>query len=169
MVQLKMMRRVTREGINKIAQLEQRSSQDSVKSYFVRIKKLFEDKLLMAQGDRQMTQRLFKRMSEFPFDYAQRLDEAKEMREAVKKANTAKSIIRNFIRNLKQLARHFEDSLVEISEEDERRAVRTYAQLASQQLKINFQNRALVNLMDEEIEMLQKLCDLWEDIMIKYT
>ena len=160
MVQLKMMRRVIREGINKIAQLEQRSSQDSVKSYFVRIKKLFEDKLLMAQGDRQMTQRLFKRMSEFPFDYAQRLDEAKEMREAVKKANTAKSIIRNFIRNLKQLARHFEDSLVEISEEDERRAVRTYAQLASQQLKINFQNRALVNLMDEEIEMLQKLCDL---------
>ena len=169
MVQLKMMRRAIREGINKIAQLEQRSSQDSVKSYFVRIKKLFEDKLLMAQGDRQMTQRLFKRMSEFPFDYAQRLDEAKEMREAVKKANTAKSIIRNFIRNLKQLARHFEDSLVEISEEDERRAVRTYAQLASQQLKINFQNRALVNLMDEEIEMLQKLCDLWEDIMIKYT
>ena len=169
MVQLKMMRRVIREGINKIAQLEQRSSQDSVKSYFVRIKKLFEDKLLMAQGDRQMTQRLFKRMSEFPFNYAQRLDEAKEMREAVKKANTAKSIIRNFIRNLKQLARHFEDSLVEISEEDERRAVRTYAQLASQQLKINFQNRALVNLMDEEIEMLQKLCDLWEDIMIKYT
>ena len=67
------------------------------------------------------------------------------------------------------MARHFEDSLVEISEEDERRAVRTYAQLASQQLKINFQNRALVNLMDEEIEMLQKLCDLWEDIMIKYT
>ena len=169
MVQLKMMRSFIREGINKIAQLEQRSSQDSVKSYFVRIKKLFEDKLLMAQGDRQMTQRLFKRMSEFPFNYAQRLDEAKEMREAVKKANTAKSIIRNFIRNLKQLAIHFEDSLVEISEEDERRAVRTYAQLASQQLKINFQNRALVNLMDEEIEMLQKLCDLWEDIMIKYT
>ena len=169
MVQLKIMRRFIWEGINKIAQLEQRSSQDSVKSYFVRIKKLFEDKLLMAQGDRQMTQRLFKRMSEFPFNYAQRLDEAKEMREAVKKENTVKWIIRNFIRNLKQLAIHFEDSLVEISEEDERRAVRTYAQLASQQLKINFQNKALVNLMDEEIEMLQKLCDLWEDIMIKYT
>ena len=85
MVQLKTMRRFIREGINKIAQLEQRSSQDSVKSYFVRIKKLFEDKLLMAQGDRQMTQRLFKRMSEFPFNYAQRLDEAKEMREVVNK------------------------------------------------------------------------------------
>ena len=169
MVQLKMMRRFIREGINKIAQLEQRSSQDSVKSYFVRIKKLFEDKLLMAQGDRQMTQRLFKRMSEFPFNYAQRLDEAKEMREAVKKENTVKSIIRNFIRNLKQLAIHFEDSLVEISEEDERRAVQTYAQLANQQLKINSQNRAVVNLMDEEIEMLQKLCDLWEDILIKFT
>ena len=163
------MRRFIWEGINKIAQLEQRSSQDSVKSYFVRIKKLFEDKLLMAQGDRQMTQRLFKRMSEFPFNYAQRLDEAKEMREAVKKENTVKWIIRNFIRNLKQLAIHFEDSLVEISEEDERRAVQTYAQLANQQLKINSQNKAVVNLMDEEIEMLQKLCDLWEDIMIKYT
>lgn len=169
MVQLKTMRRFIREGIHKIAQLEQRSSQDSVKSYFVRIKKLFEDKLLMAQGDRQMTQRLFKRMSEFPFNYAQRLDEAKEMREAVKKENTVKSIIRNFIRNLKQLAIHFEDSLVEISEEDERRAVQTYAQLANQQLKINSQNRAVVNLMDEEIEMLQKLCDLWEDILIKFT
>ena len=116
-----------------------------------------------------MTQRLFKRMSEFPFNYAQRLDEAKEMREAVKKENTVKWIIRNFIRNLKQLAIHFEDSLVEISEEDERRAVQTYAQLANQQLKINSQNKAVVNLMDEEIEMLQKLCDLWEDIMIKYT
>ena len=169
MVQLKTMRRFIREGINEIAQHEQRSSQDSVKSYFVRIKKLFEDKLLMAQGDRQMTQRLFKRMSEFPFNYAQRLDEAKEMREAVKKENTVKSIIRNFIRNLKQLAIHFEDSLVEISEEDERRAVQTYAQLANQQLKINSQNRAVVNLMDEEIEMLQKLCDLWEDILIKFT
>ena len=102
MVQLKRMRRFIWESITKIEDLEQRVSQDAVRDYYVRTKVLLKHKLEISYGDRRITKKLYNRVRRFPFDLGLQLDEAKEQRRKMKlKAQTTKSIIRDFIHQLK--------------------------------------------------------------------
>ena len=166
MVQLKRMRGFIWKSIIKIEDLEQRVSQDSVREYYSRTKVLLQHKLKMSYGDRKITKKLYNRVRRFPFDLGLQLDEAKEQRRKMKlKAQTTKSILRNFIHQLKSFARDLEDGLSErYTEEDEKSVVRKIAKLASANLKINSTVKSLISGMDQKIELLQKICDLEEKL-----
>ena len=167
MVQLKRMRKFIWESIIKIEEIEQIVSQDSVRNYYVRTKMLLKHKLKMSSGDRQITKKLYNRVRIFPFDLGLRLYEAKEERRRIK-TKTAKSIIRDFIRQLITFARDLQDGLSEMyTEEDEKRNVRKIAQIASANLKINSTLKFIISTMDKKIELLQDICDL-EEKRIRY-
>ena len=167
MVQLKRMRKFIWESIIKIEEIEQRVSQDSVRNYYVRTKMLLKHKLKMSSGDRQITKKLYNRVRIFPFDLGLKVDEAKEERRRIK-TKTTKSIIRDFIRQLRTFARDLEDGLSEMyTEEDEKRNVQKIAQIASANLKINSTLKFIISTMDKKIELLQDICDL-EEKRIRY-
>ena len=162
MVQLKRMRKFIWESIIKIEEIEQKLSQDSVRNHYVRTKMLLKHKLKMSYGDRQITKKLYNRVRVFPFDLGLELDEAQEERRRIK-TKTTKSIIRDFIRQLKTFARNLEDGLGEIyTEEDEKRNVRKIAEIASANLKINSKLKFIIRTMEQKIELLQDICDLEE-------
>ena len=169
MVQLKRMRGFIWKSIIKIEDLEQRVSQDSVREYYSRTKVLLQHKLKMSYGDRKITKKLYNRVRRFPFDLGLQLDEAKEQRRKMKlKAQTTKSIIRDFILELKGFARDLEDGLSErICEEDEKMYVRSIAGVASSNLKINSTVKFLISKTDREIELLQDICDLEMKILFR--
>ena len=167
MVQLKRMRGFIWKSIIKIEDLEQRVSQDSVREYYSRTKVLLQHKLKMSYGDRQITKKLYNRVRRFPFDLGQKLDDAKEKRGKMK-SKTTKSIIRDFILELKGFARDLEDGLSErICEEDEKMYVRSIAGVASSNLKINSTVKFLNSKTDREIELLQDICDLEMKILFR--
>ena len=166
MVQLKRMRRFIWESIIKIEDLEQKVSQDSVRDYYIRTKVLLKHKLEISYGDRRITKKLYNRVRRFPFDLGLQLDEAKEQRRKMKlKAQTTKSIIRDFIHQLKAFARDLEDGLSDrYTEEEEKRHVQKIAELASANLKINSTVKFIINSMDQKIKILKDICDLEEKI-----
>ena len=128
---------------------------------------LLKHKLKMSSGDRQITKKLYNRVRIFPFDLGLKVDEAKEERRRIK-TKTTKSIIRDFIRQLKTFARDLEDGLSEMyTEEDEKRNVQKIAQIASANLKINSTLKFIISTMDKKIELLQDICDL-EEKRIRY-
>ena len=123
---------------------------------------LLKHKLKMSYGDRQITKKLYNRVRVFPFDLGLKLDEAQEERRRIK-TKTTKSIIRDFIRQLKTFARNLEDGLGErYTEEDEKRNVRKIAEIASANLKINSTLKFVICTMEQKIELLQDICDLEE-------
>ena len=172
MVQLKRTRRLIRDGIIKIEHQEQKVSHQCIKNFYVRIKMLFKLKLKMSNGDRQMTKKLYKRLNDFSIDIGLRLDEAKRRKEVVKKqkTRTTKSIIREFIRNLKAFAKNLEDGLsARYTDEDEEGRVRAMAQLASARLQCNSAQKALIQAIEQEIKLLQQACDLEEEMIKRFT
>ena len=68
MVQLKVMRRLIRDGIIEIEQHAERALNDSVRDFFVRIKTHFMYKFKMSYGDRRMTKKLLHILRKFPVE-----------------------------------------------------------------------------------------------------
>ena len=166
MVQLKVMRRSIRDRIIGIEQQEKRALNDTVRDFFVRIKRLFMHKFRLSHGDRRMTKKLLRLLREFPVDLGMELDQEIESKKAVKrkKTTTTKLIIRDFIMRLKTLARGLENEL-RMSEEEEMSNVRTIAKLASTKLQVNSAYKGLIDVIEENIRDYQQLCDLWEEMI----
>ena len=170
MVQLKVMRRSIRKCFIEIEQLEKRALNDSVRDFYVRIRTLFMHKFEISYGDRRLTEKLLRLLRKCPVDMGMKLDQAIERKKAAKKnkTTTTKSIIRNFIQDLKTFAWRLENGLSEtLTEENEKRRVRAIAQLASANLQNNSANKGLINAVDENIRLCQDICSLCEEMIIK--
>ena len=169
MVQLKVMRSI-RDGIIGIEQQEKMALNDSVRNFFVRIKRLFMHKFKISYGDRRMTKKLLRLVREFSVeDVGMDLDQAMERKKAAiaakkRKTTSTKLIVKDFIRRLKTFARRLENGL-RMTEEDERRKVRAMAQRASVQLQEKSAYKGLVDAHDKNVKSSQQLCKVWERLI----
>ena len=169
MVQLKVMRRSIRDGIIAIEQQEKRALNDSVRNFFVRIKRLFMHKFKISYGDRRMTKKLLRLVREFSVeDVGMDLDQAMERKKAAtakkRKMTSTKLIVKDFVRRLKTFARRLEYGL-RMTEEDERRKVRAMAQRASVQLQEKSAYKGLIDAHDKNVKSSQQLCKVWERLI----
>ena len=127
-------------------------------------------KFEISYGDRRLTEKLLRLLRKCPVEMGMKLDQAIERKKAAmkNKTTTTKSIIRNFIQQLKTFAGRLEDGLSEIlTEEDEKRRVRAIAQLASANLQNNSANKGLINAVDENVSLCQEICSLCEEMIQK--
>ena len=169
MDQLKVMRMYIQNRIIKIEQQEQSASHDLVKEHYNRVKISLKLKFEISRCDEQMTQLLLGIMCEFPLEKGLELDMALKAKEDAKRDKTTntKSIIREFICNLKTFARNLEEfgPTQTVTEEDEKRTVRDFARLADAKLSLNFAHIKLLRKLEDRIVKTHKFCKLSEELI----
>ena len=107
---------------------------------------------------------------EFPIGLGLQLDEALKDKEDAKsnKTKTAKSIIREFICNLKRFAWRLEEfgpPRASFTEEDERNFVYQIARCATAELQLNSHNLNHIKKIESRIDACNDLCEAWEEII----
>ena len=117
-----------------------------------------------------MTRKLLRLVKEFSVeDVGMELDQAMERKKEVatakkKKTKTTKFIVRDFIKRLKTFARRLENGLG-MTEDDERRNVRSIAEFASLQLQEKSAYKGLIDTIDKNVKLSQDECFLWEKLI----